>query len=107
MGDSATKFALQFGFKEENLTSNSSSEIYLQWKKNNCQPNYWVNVSPDPKNFCGPYYLFEKNQLMFSPNLNEPISFSNHDTIGMVVIDQEDKVAAGTSTNGLKFKIAG
>lgn len=31
----------------------------------------------------------------------------NHDTIGMVAIDNKGDVAAGTSTNGAKFKIPG
>lgn len=31
----------------------------------------------------------------------------NHDTIGMVAIDSKGDVAAGTSTNGAKFKIPG
>lgn len=31
----------------------------------------------------------------------------NHDTIGMVAIDNNGDIAAGTSTNGAKFKIPG
>ena len=31
----------------------------------------------------------------------------NHDTIGMVAIDENGKVAAGTSTNGASHKIPG
>lgn len=31
----------------------------------------------------------------------------NHDTIGMVVIDTNKNVVAGTSTNGLRHKIPG
>lgn len=31
----------------------------------------------------------------------------HHDTIGMVVLDKNGNVAAGTSTNGAKFKIVG
>lgn len=31
----------------------------------------------------------------------------NHDTIGMVAIDSYGDMAAGTSTNGAKFKIPG
>lgn len=31
----------------------------------------------------------------------------NHDTIGMIVIDKDNNLAAGTSTNGLRYKIPG
>lgn len=31
----------------------------------------------------------------------------NHDTIGMVAVDQNGDVAAGTSSNGAKHKIPG
>lgn len=31
----------------------------------------------------------------------------NHDTIGMVAIDKNGDIGAGTSTNGAKFKIPG
>jgi len=31
----------------------------------------------------------------------------NHDTIGILAIDSQRRVAAGTSTNGAKYKIPG
>ena len=31
----------------------------------------------------------------------------NHDTIGMIALDENGHVAAGTSTNGASFKIPG
>ena len=31
----------------------------------------------------------------------------NHDTIGMIAIDQNGHIATGSSTNGLQFKIPG
>jgi N4-(beta-N-acetylglucosaminyl)-L-asparaginase len=38
---SATAFAKQLGFKEEDLHSDESINLYKQWKLKNCQPNYW------------------------------------------------------------------
>lgn len=40
-GVSATKFARQMGFKEESLRTNDSTQMWLQWKSNKCQPNFW------------------------------------------------------------------
>jgi N(4)-(beta-N-acetylglucosaminyl)-L-asparaginase len=110
IGDSATQFAINFGFKEENLTSDFSRKLHQEWKKNNCQPNFWLNVVPDPMKSCGPYHPLKPGHSSVPSqqiNLNNEVSLFNHDTIGMVVIDKESKVAAGASTNGLKFKIAG
>ena len=38
---------------------------------------------------------------------NKGIGIHNHDTIGMVVIDQYGDITAGTTTNGLNHKIPG
>ena len=43
------------GFKNESLSSSTSEKEQSDWLKNNCQPNYWTNVTPDPKSRCGPY----------------------------------------------------
>ena len=55
VGESATNFAVEMGFHTESLTSNYSKQLYTDWKGNNCQPNYWHDVVPDPKYNCGPY----------------------------------------------------
>ncbi|CAG5114644.1 unnamed protein product, partial [Candidula unifasciata] len=54
-GESATKFAVEMGFKEESLTTNKSQAMFNDWVKSNCQPNFRQNVKPDPKTSCGPY----------------------------------------------------
>ncbi|KAL4229853.1 hypothetical protein ACF0H5_010245 [Mactra antiquata] len=110
VGDQATEFAAQMGFHTGDIHSNKSIEIYKQWRLNNCQPNYWKNVLPDPKTSCGPYkpspfHVNHKRQL--SEDLYKGIGDQNHDTIGMVVIDGNGNMACGTSTNGLNHKIPG
>jgi N4-(beta-N-acetylglucosaminyl)-L-asparaginase len=107
-GDLATAFAIKMGFKEENLTTPESADMHLSWKNNSCQPNFWKNVSPDPTKSCGPYM---PNSTVTSTKLPEDekriIDRFNHDTISMVVIDAEGKIASGTSSNGARNKIAG
>jgi N4-(beta-N-acetylglucosaminyl)-L-asparaginase len=34
-------------------------------------------------------------------------SANNHDTIGMIAIDDQNNIAVGTSTNGMNHKIPG
>lgn len=42
VGDEATQFAIQMGFKETNLSTVGSLNLWKQWKSNNCQPNFWT-----------------------------------------------------------------
>lgn len=67
------------------------------------------NVKPDPTKFCGPYKP-DNNIARKQGNIPKQRSVftdKNHDTIGMVAIDAEGRIAAGTSTNGARFKIPG
>ncbi|XP_018336065.1 N(4)-(Beta-N-acetylglucosaminyl)-L-asparaginase-like [Agrilus planipennis] len=103
-GELATQFAVQMGFKEETLTTSYSKQLHTSWAKSNCQPNFWKNVDPDPKTSCGPYTPANENSICYNPSLFDS---ENHDTIGMVVIDKNNHIVAGTSTNGANHKIPG
>lgn len=113
VGNQATNFAIEMGFQEETLSTNNSRNIWKKWKKDNCQPNYWMDVEPDNKKFCGPYSPVSMNSIYYKNNFDEQLksddafSEKNHDTIGMIVIDSDNNIVAGTSTNGLKHKIPG
>ena len=83
----------------------------MDWRNNQCQPNFWVHVYPDSNAQCGPYTPEHPNEIYAKKNL-EKDHFSrggegNHDTIGMVAIDAKGHIVGGTSTNGLKHKIPG
>ncbi|KAM9356666.1 N(4)-(beta-N-acetylglucosaminyl)-L-asparaginase [Symphorus nematophorus] len=104
VGESASVFAENMGFVAEDLTTNKSMNIFSQWLKGNCQPNYRKNVFPDPSKFCGPYKprgALKQNKRAQHANVH------SHDTIGMIALDQDGHVAAGTSTNGLTHKVPG
>ncbi|CAF1375234.1 unnamed protein product [Rotaria sordida] len=105
VGESATKFAIDMGFKEEDLHSNGSIETWNKWKNGNCQPNFRRNVQPDPTTSCGPYTPKPQCDKEFSSHRQLP--YGEHDTIGMVSLDSNGNMAAGGSTNGLQFKIPG
>lgn len=105
VGEDATKFAVQMGFKLENISSDESIEEWEKWKQNNCQPNFWQNVSPDPRSQCGPYTPLSSATSSSSNGMK--FSEDNHDTIGLLVVGENGNIAAGTSTNGAKFKITG
>lgn len=108
VGEQATEFAEQMGFKRETLSTAKSKQIYNAWKERNCQPNFWTNVIPNPSMSCGPYEPVRDVLTKRSMNdINSFFSSNNHDTIGMVVIDKKGDIAAGTSTNGATHKIPG
>ncbi|XP_024418531.2 N(4)-(beta-N-acetylglucosaminyl)-L-asparaginase [Desmodus rotundus] len=105
-GESATKFAESMGFVNEDLSTNTSRALHSDWLARNCQPNCWRNVVPDASKYCGPYKppsILKQD----GPTCKETGDNYGHDTIGMVVIHKTGHTAAGTSTNGIKFKIPG
>ncbi|GMT27175.1 hypothetical protein PFISCL1PPCAC_18472 [Pristionchus fissidentatus] len=106
VGEAATEFAVEMGFKEESLTTNDSEKATRKWRENNCQPNFRKNVFPDASTSCGPYTPNDKVKEDDDSWTNRIDRF-NHDTIGMVIIDSKGEVAAGTSTNGATHKIPG
>eukprot|EP00002_Diphylleia_rotans_P005744 TRINITY_DN1491_c0_g1_i1.p1 TRINITY_DN1491_c0_g1~~TRINITY_DN1491_c0_g1_i1.p1 ORF type:complete len:351 (+),score=67.88 TRINITY_DN1491_c0_g1_i1:104-1156(+) len=107
VGEDATKFAVSMGFVEEDLSTPDSKKRHEDWLKNSCQPNYWRNVLPDPTRSCGPYAPIVTEHTVQSKDLSHYIDRYNHDTIGMVAIDNQGRIAAGTSTNGLSFRVPG
>ncbi|KAK7097116.1 hypothetical protein V1264_004139 [Littorina saxatilis] len=104
-GEAATRFAVDMGFKEESLSTNSSVQMWKGWKSGHCQPNYRKNVSPDPKTHCGPYK--PSSNVEERQRASDRVGRDNHDTIGMVVVDINSRVMAGTTTNGMNHKVPG
>jgi len=136
VGSLATDFAVSMGFPLTNLSTPDSLRIWENWKNANCQPNYWKDVTPDPRQNCGPYRpnapstsssvlpsgvkvksnadlisssshdIHTHRDLKFVRHNKEEEEF-NHDTLGLIAIDQFGHVAGGTTTNGMTHKIPG
>ncbi|XP_036425181.1 N(4)-(beta-N-acetylglucosaminyl)-L-asparaginase [Colossoma macropomum] len=106
VGESATVFAEDMGFKSEDLTTNRSRDIFSQWLDQKCQPNFRKNVFPNASMSCGPYEPNAKLQLGPGRKHGLP-DLRSHDTIGMIVIGKNGQVAAATSTNGATHKVPG
>ncbi|XP_028178994.1 N(4)-(Beta-N-acetylglucosaminyl)-L-asparaginase-like [Ostrinia furnacalis] len=108
VGELATQFAVQMGFHKESLVTPESKAMWKKWfNEDHCQPNFWLNVKPDPRQSCGPYSKLEDKNFEVDAKGHINVDRFNHDTIGMVAIDTNGDIAAGTSTNGAKFKIPG
>jgi len=82
-GEGALDFALANGFSKENLLTENAREAWENWRS---EGGY------DP---------------MMTPRLLMEGMKDNHDTIGMLAIDQASRLAGGCSTSGLAFKKKG
>ncbi|HVK46649.1 MAG TPA: N(4)-(beta-N-acetylglucosaminyl)-L-asparaginase [Pseudobacter sp.] len=90
-GEGALRFALAHGFKKENLLTPWSENYWREWLKKS-------NYSP-VKNV--------ENQLYDKTNDPMPGGKENHDTIGMLALDQEGRLSGACTTSGLSFKMQG
>uniref|UniRef100_A0A3B4ZUK5 Aspartylglucosaminidase n=1 Tax=Stegastes partitus TaxID=144197 RepID=A0A3B4ZUK5_9TELE len=79
VGESASVFAENMGFIAEDLTTNKSVNIFSQWLKGNCQPNYRKDVYPDPSKSCGPY---RPKATQTQSKRARHANMHSHDTIG-------------------------
>jgi len=84
VGEGAKKFALSYGYKEEDLLTPESREIWLRWRANRGHDDDWLDV-PD----------------------NEKMVHRPTGTINMDVVNAQGDISSITTTAGLAFKIAG
>ena len=75
VGEGALKFALDNGFKKENLLTAESEAAWKEWLKT----------------------------AQYKPVVN----WENHDTIGMIAIDQQGNLSGACTTSGMAYKLHG
>ena len=86
-GEGALQFALENGFKAENLLTQESEKAWKDWLKTS---------KYDPMTI--PKLLEQKNQ---------PGQSNNHDTIGMLALDAAGNLSGACTTSGMAFKMRG
>jgi N4-(beta-N-acetylglucosaminyl)-L-asparaginase len=84
VGEGAKKFALSYGFKEEDLLTPSSREKWLRWRANHSSTDDYVDV---PAN---------------APPMARPTG-----TINLNVVNDKGEISSITTTSGLAWKIPG
>jgi N4-(beta-N-acetylglucosaminyl)-L-asparaginase len=85
VGAGAKRFALSYGFKEEDLLTPESRELWLRWRANRGTADDWVDVT-DPKVTLGV----------------RPTG-----TINLNTINEKGEISSITTTSGLAWKIPG
>jgi len=84
VGEGAKRFALSYGFKEEDLMTEASRERWLRWRANRGAEDDWINVPNDER-------------MVPRPT----------GTINCNVINTKGEISSVTTTSGLAWKIAG
>jgi N4-(beta-N-acetylglucosaminyl)-L-asparaginase len=88
VGQGAQQFALEQGFKLDEYKDAEAQKAYQEWLKTS-QYNPVINIE-------------RKNQ--FAPMPGGP---DNHDTIGMIAMDQSGNLSGACTTSGMGFKMRG
>ena len=84
VGEGAKRFALSYGFKEEDLLTPESRQLWLTWRANHGPDDDWLDV-PE----------------------NEPLVARPAGTINLNVVNAKGDVSSITTTSGLAWKIPG
>ncbi len=84
VGEGAKRFALSYGFKEEDLLTDQSRETWLRWRANRGTEDDWLNVANDA-------------EMAIRPT----------GTINMNVVNTNGDISSVTTTSGLAWKIPG
>jgi N4-(beta-N-acetylglucosaminyl)-L-asparaginase len=84
VGEGAKRFALSYGFKDEDLLTPESRQLWLRWRANHNPDDDWLDV-PE----------------------NEPLGARPTGTINLNVVNARGEVSSVTTTSGLAWKIPG
>ena len=87
VGQGATQFALEQGFKREKLLTPESEAAWRKWLQ---QSRYEPQAN-----------IENRNQYL------QPGSAGNHDTIGILACDPTGRLAGACTTSGMAFKLRG
>lgn len=91
-GDGALQFALEQGFKKENLLTPESEKAWKEWLKT---AKYEPAINVENK-------LYDKAAPKKLPG-----NQYNHDTIGMLAIDAKGDISGACTTSGMAYKMHG
>ena len=89
VGDGALQFALENGFKKENLLTPKSEKEWREWLK---ESKYEPQMNIENKGY---------------HRDGKPGDDKNHDTIGMVAMDTNGNLSGACTTSGLAYKLHG
>ena len=112
VGEGAKKFALQLGFKEQDLLTPKSREYWLRWKSKQNQYDNWLDIpdkgnaqpaaaQPDQRTS---YIEVHGGKELYFDSFGVPHTYG---TINMNAVDAKGDIGSVTTTSGLSWKIPG
>ena len=114
VGAGAKKFALEMGFKEQNLLTEESRQEWLRWKSRLNQNDNWLDL---PKVQPRPIPNAPRPTPSSPPGLSDDqllhVYYDEHclphtyGTINMDAVDANGDIASVTTTSGLSWKLPG
>lgn len=99
VGDGALQFALAQGFKKQDLLTPASKKAWKKWLKTS---KYEPVINIENKTAPAP----ENNSTVFNP-LKLPGNQYNHDTIGILALDEKGNLSGACTTSGMAYKMHG
>lgn len=84
VGEGAKRFALSYGFRDEELLTPESRQLWLTWRANRGREDDWLDVPDD-------------EQMLVRPT----------GTINLDVVNAKGEISSITTTSGLAWKIPG
>ncbi len=92
VGDGALQFALQQGFKKEELLTPESKAAWKEWLKT---AQYRPVTNSEMKTYGQ------------APGSKVPGDVHNHDTLGMLALDAQGRLSGACTTSGMAWKLRG
>lgn len=89
VGDGALQFALEQGFRKENLLTPEAEQAWHEWQKT---AHYQPSINSEVHDYGA---------------TGRPGGAHNHDTIGMLALDAHGKLAGACTTSGMAWKLHG
>jgi N4-(beta-N-acetylglucosaminyl)-L-asparaginase len=103
VGAGAKKFALQMGFKEQNLLTDESRQDWLRWKAGLNPTDNWLDLPPKPAR---PNPDSDELNLVHVSYDARGVPYT-YGTINMNAVTANGDIASCTTTSGLSWKIPG
>jgi N4-(beta-N-acetylglucosaminyl)-L-asparaginase len=113
VGAGAKKFALQMGFKEQNLLTEPARQAWLKWKSRLNPNDNWLDVPDDSAATRRPRLTpttqrgapdYDEDSHVFLDERGVPHTFG---TINMNAVSANGDIGSVTTTSGLAWKIPG
>ncbi len=104
VGEGAKRFALEMGFKEQNLLTDASRQAWVRWKSKLNSSDNWLDPVDAPAGRRPPSGEFPTRSHVSYNEHGVPYTYG---TINMNAVTASGDIASVTTTSGLSWKIPG